>query len=226
MRASVSCLFALALAFGAGCGREQTQNSTKDDLIGIRTASAAEATPQNEKTVDEKTKVDEPTAKKEETKTADEKADRLVKDADAKADKLMKDADAKCEQLKKTADAQGDKLKKDAQARADRMKAEPKAHAVKPTKAKQKHATKEAAKPSEEPVGQTTITKGEVQKPPRPPEERPSQALPPPPSAQPAGAEPYVNHSTVLGDGKSGMYTDGQGTYGGRATWGTGTPRR
>lgn len=30
------------------------------------------------------------------------------------------------------------------------------------------------------------------------------------------------NHSTPLGDGKSGSYTDGKGTHGGKATWGTG----
>ena len=30
------------------------------------------------------------------------------------------------------------------------------------------------------------------------------------------------NHSTSLGDGKSGTYTDGKGTHGGKATWGTG----
>lgn len=30
------------------------------------------------------------------------------------------------------------------------------------------------------------------------------------------------NHSTPLGDGKSGTYTDNKGTHGGKATWGTG----
>jgi hypothetical protein len=30
------------------------------------------------------------------------------------------------------------------------------------------------------------------------------------------------NHSTTLGDSKSGEYTGGKGTYGGKATWGTG----
>jgi hypothetical protein len=30
------------------------------------------------------------------------------------------------------------------------------------------------------------------------------------------------NHSTPLGDSKSGEYTGGKGTYGGKATWGTG----
>jgi hypothetical protein len=47
-----------------------------------------------------------------------------------------------------------------------------------------------------------------------PPEPAPGTQAPEPP--------PYVNHSTVLGDGRSGTYTDGQGTYGGRSTWGTG----
>ncbi|MBX3223419.1 MAG: hypothetical protein KF795_23100 [Labilithrix sp.] len=32
------------------------------------------------------------------------------------------------------------------------------------------------------------------------------------------------NTSTTLGDGTSGMYTGGKGTYGGKATHGTGTP--
>lgn len=31
-----------------------------------------------------------------------------------------------------------------------------------------------------------------------------------------------ANHSTSLGDGKSGESTGGKGTYGGKATWGTG----
>lgn len=30
------------------------------------------------------------------------------------------------------------------------------------------------------------------------------------------------NHSTPLGDSESGQYTGGKGTYGGKATWGTG----
>lgn len=34
------------------------------------------------------------------------------------------------------------------------------------------------------------------------------------------------NHSTPLGDGKSGTSTDNVGTYGGKATWGTGTPNK
>jgi len=33
------------------------------------------------------------------------------------------------------------------------------------------------------------------------------------------------NHSTPLGDSESGQYTGGKGTYGGKATWGTG-PRK
>lgn len=41
-------------------------------------------------------------------------------------------------------------------------------------------------------------------------------------STHDAGATDTKNHSTSLGDGKSGQYTDGKGTYGGKATWGTG----
>jgi hypothetical protein len=51
------------------------------------------------------------------------------------------------------------------------------------------------------------------------------------PPAEPEGAPAqegtgYVNRSTTLGSGDSGMYTGGQGTYGGRATWGTGSPSK
>jgi hypothetical protein len=35
-------------------------------------------------------------------------------------------------------------------------------------------------------------------------------------------AKDPTNHSTTLGDGKSGQSTGGKGTYGGKATWGTG----
>lgn len=34
-----------------------------------------------------------------------------------------------------------------------------------------------------------------------------------------------VNQSTTLGNGQSGMYTGGAGSYGGTATWGTGTKK-
>lgn len=43
------------------------------------------------------------------------------------------------------------------------------------------------------------------------------------PTATPAPAPaPERNTSTPLGDSSSGTYTGGQGTYGGKATWGTG----
>lgn len=35
-----------------------------------------------------------------------------------------------------------------------------------------------------------------------------------------------TNTSTTLGNGKSGESTGGKGTYGGKATWGTGTPNK
>jgi ABC-type Fe3+-hydroxamate transport system substrate-binding protein len=45
-------------------------------------------------------------------------------------------------------------------------------------------------------------------------------------AAKAAAAEklPERNTSTTLGDGSSGMYTGGKGSYGGQATWGTGGP--
>lgn len=80
----------------------------------------------------------------------------------------------------------------------------------------------------EEPTSTTTITEVEIET--VPPRQAPMQPLEPgaqgtPPGGMPlptqvAGA-PYVNQSTTLGNGNSGMYTGGQGTYGGRATWGT-----
>ena len=51
-------------------------------------------------------------------------------------------------------------------------------------------------------------------------------ATPPPPEALPAPNDPKHNASTTLGHGNSGMYTGGLGTYGGRATWGTGVGTR
>ena len=41
-----------------------------------------------------------------------------------------------------------------------------------------------------------------------------------------AAKQDSTNHSTSLGDGKSGESTGGKGTYGGKATWGTGTPNK
>jgi hypothetical protein len=54
-------------------------------------------------------------------------------------------------------------------------------------------------------------------------EGQPAAETPPANEGQPSSG--YVNRSTPLGNGDSGMYTGGQGTYGGRATWGTGTTR-
>ncbi|MBX3227053.1 MAG: hypothetical protein KIT84_36045 [Labilithrix sp.] len=75
------------------------------------------------------------------------------------------------------------------------------------------------ARDAEEPVGVTTITQAEVVAPTPPPTATPA------PAPAPTGDQGYVNRSTVLGNGQSGTYTDGQGTYGGRATWGTGVPK-
>jgi hypothetical protein len=41
-------------------------------------------------------------------------------------------------------------------------------------------------------------------------------------SSSSANPQDRNNHSTPLGDSKSGEYTGGKGTYGGKATWGTG----
>ena len=62
-------------------------------------------------------------------------------------------------------------------------------------------------------VGTTTVTAGELE-----PASEDAGAQP----EQPAQPQEQKNTSTVLGDGSSGMYTGGEGTYGGRATWGTG----
>lgn len=69
-----------------------------------------------------------------------------------------------------------------------------------------------------EPKGKSTTPEAPTATPLEPREETPRAEPPIEPTAA-GGAE---NHSTTLGDGKSGMYTGGQGTYGGRATWGTG----
>lgn len=74
-------------------------------------------------------------------------------------------------------------------------------------RAKPKAKTAEKAKSEkakqEEKTGTTTTTGAEM------------------PSSNPAPA-PERNTSTPLGDSSSGTYTGGQGTYGGKATWGTG----
>jgi hypothetical protein len=41
-------------------------------------------------------------------------------------------------------------------------------------------------------------------------------------SPTPAATNKDPNHTTPLGDGKSGTYTGDKGTYGGKKTWGTG----
>jgi len=58
-----------------------------------------------------------------------------------------------------------------------------------------------AAQPAPEPTSQTTITSAPM----------------------PEGPPP--NTSTTLGDSTSGMYTGGNGTYGGKATWGSGAKK-
>jgi hypothetical protein len=67
----------------------------------------------------------------------------------------------------------------------------------------------------DEPVGTTTITDAPV------PASGDASA-PAPASAPGEAAGSESNDSTTLGTGKSGTYTDGKGTYGGKATWGTG----
>lgn len=104
---------------------------------------------------------------------------------------------------------------------------------AKKTTAKKTHAVKDDAKDestrsdlndtSRDTAGTTTITSGAVESSSKAEEPKTPQA-----SEQVAPAEPQKeeNNSTVLGTGKSGMYTDGQGTYGGKATWGTGVPKK
>lgn len=230
MRASVTCLLVLAVGVTA-CERQRTDNPLTE-----RTAAAAEPAPA-EPTQQQTQKKEEPKKADTAAKSTDEKADQIRKDADAKAEHLKKDADERCDALKKHAEAEGDRLKKAANEKVDRLKAAAAAPPKAKTTAGAKHAkvgkgvkAKERAEhpaTREEPTGKTTVTGAEVPRgrPAQPEQAPPQGAMPPPP--QPGAAEqPYVNHSTVLGDGKSGMYTDGQGTYGGRATWGTGTPRR
>lgn len=67
-------------------------------------------------------------------------------------------------------------------------------------------------------VGTTTVTGAEL----GPEGEQEGAAAEQPAEPEQAKEGGYVNHSTTLGDGTSGMYTGGEGTYGGRATWGTG----
>lgn len=84
-------------------------------------------------------------------------------------------------------------------------------------------------KAKEEPTSTTTITEVEIET--VPPRQLPTQPLETPaaPATPPHGmplptaetGQPYINTSTTLGNGNSGEYTGGQGTYGGRATWGT-----
>ncbi|HVH44198.1 MAG TPA: hypothetical protein VM925_17725 [Labilithrix sp.] len=141
---------------------------------------------------------------------------------------------AKKREAATTAEAEQAKAAKEKEESAAKAEAAKKGvTAKKPVPAKKKAATeKKPAKPEEEEeiVGTTTITAVEIETvPPKgtptPPSETPDTRATPPggmPLPSDAAKEPYVNHSTVLGDGTSGMYTDGQGTYGGRATWGTG----
>lgn len=77
----------------------------------------------------------------------------------------------------------------------------------------------------ETPVGTATIT-SVVIVPLADATEKPAEGASGSEAPRGAGAEGYVNHSTTLGTGQSGMYTGGQGTYGGRATWGTGAGSR
>jgi hypothetical protein len=96
------------------------------------------------------------------------------------------------------------------------------------TAVRRKLTTKKVEK-GEEPTSVTTITTVEIETVPRRPQpQEPSKhpATPPGgsplPSIEPGPHGQYINQSTVFGNGQSGTYTDNQGTYGGRATWGTG----
>lgn len=123
--------------------------------------------------------------------------------AKAEADKERARADA-CEHAQQTR-LEKSKAAKEKAAKAAKAKGAEEAKRAEAEKARQAQEAqaKPAAPPTvreEEFVGEATITAAPV---------------------TPAPA-PEVNTSTTLGDGTSGMYTGGQGTYGGKATWGTG----
>lgn len=69
--------------------------------------------------------------------------------------------------------------------------------------------------------GNTDMNQSQPITPPDQTQKAPSQQLN---NGQAVPNNQQPNHSTPLGDGKSGTYTDNKGTHGGKATWGTGTP--
>jgi membrane protein involved in colicin uptake len=120
--------------------------------------------------------------------------------AKANEDQVRKDAlEEGKRQGMAEAKAECDKEHADKKAKTEEQKKAKPATTAKKGKAKETSMTK----PSE-PTSTTTITS--------------APAMSPEPREEP-------NQSTTLGNGQSGMYTGGAGTYGGTATWGSGTKK-
>lgn len=199
MRATGRCLLALTLIGAGACGRGEEPPSTS-----VTTVTAGE-TEQQRREQEQLAKQERQRMLEEEQRALREQERALQEEQRAQRERAAPAGEPRKERPRRSDEAQ--------------RAAKAKARAAEQRAAKEKKE-KESAPSTEQDevvIGETRITSAD---------DVPPTALPTPPVAEepaaPSGAEPYVNHSTVFGDGTSGMYTDGQGTYGGRATWGTG----
>jgi hypothetical protein len=198
---SVVALCAITLA-AAACGRsERVEHKERTERTYVGEGRGAAPPPS----------ANEPVGQTQTTGAEVEKD----KQARADLDKARQDA---LEEGKQTGKAECEaKVEKE---KADRAAAAKKAKddkAKKEKKAQETSSTKEETKDHTEPVGSTTITGA-----PLPGTPGMTGAIMPMPA--PAPTE-QPNRSTTLGDSTSGEYTGGKGTYGGTATWGTGTKK-
>ena len=217
------CLLALALAGASACGRGEEPPSTS-----MTTTTAGEIERQRVEEQKQLAQQERQRALQEQQRQLQEQQRQLQEQQQAQLGEVPSVQYQQHEKLRKAEEAK--KAEEARKAAKAKQPAKPGA-VTEQQAAKKKVPQTKTETPGEEEeivIGETTITGAEVEVPPTtlptpPGAEQPTTppgAMPPVPGA--AGAEPYVNRSTVLGDGTSGSYTDGQGTYGGRATWGTG----
>lgn len=153
-------------------------------------------------------------------KTADQKMGEKAGEKTSESDRMLSEERAKTEAAKAEADKErtrADACEQAEKARLEKAK-EAREKAAKAAKAK---AAKEAKRAEEEKARQAQEARAKPATPPPVSEEYVGKTTVTAAPITPTPA-PEVNTSTTLGDGTSGMYTGGQGTYGGKATWGTG----
>jgi len=212
------CLLALAFAGVSACGRGEEPPSTS-----VTTTTAGEIDRQRVEEQQQLAEQERQRALQEQHRQMQEQ--QRAPQEQAQQGEVPSVQDQQHERLRKAEEAKrAERAKRAAKAKQPAKPAAPAEQQAAKKKKAPRTTTGTPSQDEEVVISETTITGAEVEVPPTtlptPPGAEQPGAMPAVPGE--AGAEPYVNRSTVLGDGTSGSYTDGQGTYGGRATWGTG----